>query len=199
MTCPGKAVIESRHEPFNGVNVGVEKMGDRLKPIVGWVHWYGNNVDTDVIIPGKYMTSTRLEDLLPHTMEGIDPAFPKRVRPGDLIVAGTNFGCGSSRETAATLIRASGIEAVIAESFSRIFYRNAINMGLLVVECPGISKAVTSGDKLRYDPSSGLVENLTRPWVGQGTVVPEFLMQILAQGGIIEAYKNRIRGQSEDT
>jgi 3-isopropylmalate/(R)-2-methylmalate dehydratase small subunit len=110
-----------------------------------------------------------------------------------------HFGCGSSRETAATLIRASGIEAVIAESFSRIFYRNAINMGLLVVECPGISKAVVSGEEFRYDPSSGLVENLTRPWIGQGTVVPEFLMRILAQGGIIEAYKNRIRGQSEDT
>ena len=161
--------------------------------IVGRVHCYGNNVDTDVIIPGKYMSSTRLEDLLPHTMEGIDPEFPKRVRPGDLIVAGTNFGCGSSRETAVTLIRACGIQAIIAESFSRIFYRNAINLGLLVVECPGISGVVTSGDEVKYDLLSGLVENLTKPWIGQGTVLPEFLMRILVQGGAIEAYRKSIR------
>jgi len=170
-------------------------MGNSLKPIVGRVHCYGNNVDTDVIIPGKYMSSTRLEDLLPHTMEGIDPEFPKRVRPGDLIVAGTNFGCGSSRETAVTLIRACGVQAVIAESFSRIFYRNAINSGLLVVECPGVSGAVTAGDEVKYDPSSGLVENLTKPWIAQGTVLPEFLMQIVVQGGAIEAYRKSIRSK----
>ena len=161
--------------------------------IVGRAHCYGNNVDTDVMIPGKYMSFTRLEDLLPHTMEGIDPEFPKRVRPGDLIVAGTNFGCGSSRETAVTLILACGIQAIIAESFARIFYRNAINLGLLVVECPGILGAVTAGNEVKYDPSSGLVENLTRPWIGQGTVLPEFLMQILVQGGAIEAYRKSIR------
>lgn len=144
------------------------------------------------------MSSTRMEDLLPHTMEGIDPEFPKRVRPGDLIVASTNFGCGSSRETAATLLRACGVQAVIAESFSRIFFRNAINLGLLVVECRGISGAVTAGDEVRYDPSSGRVENLTKPWVGRGTVLPEFLMQILVHGGAIEAYRDSLRRQSQD-
>ena len=161
--------------------------------IIGKVHCYGNNVDTDVIIPGKYMSSTRMEDLLSHTMEGIDPDFPKKVHPGDLIVAGTNFGCGSSRETAVALLRACGIRAVIAESFARIFFRNAINLGLMVVECPGISGAVTAGDEVRYDPSSGLIENLTKPWIGHGTILPEFLMQILSQGGIIEDYRHRIR------
>ena len=168
-----------------------------LEPIRGRAHCYGDNVDTDVIIPGKYMSSNRLEDLLPHTLEGIDPDFHKTVRPGDLIVAGRNFGCGSSRETAVSLIRSSGVSAVIAESFARIFYRNAINLGLLVVECPGVSRAVSPGDEVKFDPTSGIVENLTRSWQRQGTVLPPFLMDILAQGGVVEAYRSRARGGEE--
>jgi 3-isopropylmalate/(R)-2-methylmalate dehydratase small subunit len=168
-------------------------MNDAPNLIVGQAHCYGNNVDTDVIIPGKYMSSTRIEDLLPHTMEGIDPDFPKRVRPGDIIVAGTNFGCGSSREAAVALLRACGIQAVIAESFARIFFRNAINLGLFAVECSGISGGVKAGDQIRYHPSSGLVENLTRPWQGQGTVLPAFLMDILNQGGAIEAFRRNLK------
>lgn len=166
-------------------------MSAHLQPIVGRAHCYGNNVDTDAIIPGKYMHSTRVEDMLPHTMEGIDPEFVKRVRPGDVIVAGANFGCGSSREAAPALLRGCGIQAVIAESFARIFFRNAINLGLFVVECPGIAGAATSGDEIRYDPASGKVENLTRPWSGQGTILPEFLRGILAHGGAIAAYRAR--------
>ena len=163
--------------------------------IVGRAHGYGNNVDTDAIIPGKFMNSTRIEDMLPHTMEGIDPEFIKKVQPGDLMVAGSNFGCGSSREAAPALLRACGIRAIIAESFARIFFRNAINLGLLVIECPGIAAAVTSGDQVKYDRASGTVENLTRPWRGQGTVLPEFLREILASGGAVAAYRARVQGQ----
>jgi 3-isopropylmalate/(R)-2-methylmalate dehydratase small subunit len=170
-----------------------KKMNDTPNTMVGHAHCYGNNVDTDVIIPGKYMNSTRIEDLLPHTMEGIDPDFAKRVRPDDMIVAGTNFGCGSSREVAVALLHACGIRAIIAESFARIFFRNAINLGLFVVECPGISGEVKAGDQIRYHPSSGVVENLTHPWVGQGTVLPAFLMEILNQGGAIEAFRRSLK------
>ena len=166
-------------------------MASSLEPITGAVHRYGNNIDTDVIIPGKYMSSNRLEDLLPHTLEGVDPEFASRVRPGDLVVAGSNFGCGSSRETAVTTLKGCGVRAVLAESFARIFFRNAINLGLLVVECPGIATAVATGDEVRYDPATGAVENLTRPWRGQGTVLPRFLMEILAQGGAVQAYRNK--------
>ncbi len=167
-------------------------MSDQPHPIIGRAHCYGNNVDTDAIIPGKFMNSTRMEDMLPHTMEGIDPDFIKKVLPGDLIVAGSNFGCGSSREAAPALLRECGIRAVIAESFARIFFRNAINLGLLVVECPGISASASAGDQIKYDPDSGAVENLTHPWRSQGTVLPDFLRHILAHGGAIEAYRARV-------
>lgn len=166
-------------------------MGEGSGLITGKAHCYGDNVDTDVIIPGKYMSSNRLEDLIPHALEGIDPDFPKKVNPGDLIIAGKNFGCGSSRETAVTVLRGNGIRAVIAESFARIFYRNAINLGLLVVECPGISKDVSPGEQIRYNPGDGTIENLTRGWVKQGTVMPGFLMNILDQGGAVMAYRKR--------
>jgi 3-isopropylmalate/(R)-2-methylmalate dehydratase small subunit len=166
-------------------------MSNLPPPIIGRAHCYGNNVDTDAIIPGKFMNSTRMEDLLPHTMEGIDPDFVKNVGTGDVIVAGSNFGCGSSREAAPALLRGCGIKAILAESFARIFFRNAINLGLLVIECPGIAAAVSAGDQVKYDPASGMVENLTRPWSGQGTVLPEFLRDIVAFGGAIEAYRAR--------
>ncbi len=166
-------------------------MSEPTQAIVGAAHCCGNNVDTDAIIPGKFMNSTRIEDMLPHTMSGIDTDFVKKVKAGDLIVAGSNFGCGSSREAAPALLGACGIRAIVAESFARIFFRNAINLGLLVIECPGISAAVNAGDQVKYDPESGAVENLTRPWHGQGTILPEFLRDILARGGAVEAYRAR--------
>jgi len=171
-------------------------MSEQPQAILGRAHCYGNNVDTDAIIPGKFMNSTRIEDMLPHTMEGIDPEFIKKVQPGDLMIAGSNFGCGSSREAAPALLRACGIRAIVAESFARIFFRNAINLGLLVVECPGIAAAVSAGDQVKYDPVSGAVENITRPWRGQGTVLPDFLRDILASGGAIAGYRARAGNQA---
>lgn len=165
----------------------------RPNTILGLAHCFGDNIDTGQIIPGKFMISTRLEDMAPYAMHGVDPEFAKRVRPGDILVAGRNFGCGSSREAAPNVLRGCGVRAVIAESFARLFFRNAINLGLFVVECPGISKAVSSGDQVRYDPATGTIENLTRAWQGQGTVLPDFLMQILEYGGAAEAYRASLR------
>jgi len=168
--------------------------------IVGRAHCYGNNIDTGAIMPGKFMISTRIEDMAPYAMEGIDPDFTKKVRPGDVIVAGRNFGCGSSRETAPAVLRACGVQALFAESFARIFFRNAINLGLMVVECPGISAGVSSGDQVRYNPATGEVENLTKAWRGQGTILPDFLMRILEHGGASEAYRaGQLRGATTGT
>ncbi|MEW6047939.1 MAG: 3-isopropylmalate dehydratase small subunit, partial [Bacillota bacterium] len=166
-------------------------MDTTLPPIVGRAHCFGDNIDTDVIISGKHMISTELADMLPHLFEAIAPGFNNRVQPGDVIVGGRNFGCGSSRETAPALIKAAGIRAIIAESFARIFFRNAINLGLVAVECPNVSTGVSDGDVVRYDPATGVVENLTTSWRGQGTVLPDFLVEILLAGGAVEACRRK--------
>jgi len=161
--------------------------------IKGKVWKYGDDIDTDVIIPGKYMGLSSLQEQLPHTLEGIDPNFTKKISPGDILVAGNNFGCGSSRETAATLLKLCGLGAIIAESFSRIFFRNAINQGLLVVQCEGITKYVDEGDIIKYSSYSGLIVNETKSKKLKASSIPEFLHEILTDGGAIKHFRKKLQ------
>jgi 3-isopropylmalate/(R)-2-methylmalate dehydratase small subunit len=147
---------------------------------------FGNNVDTDVILPGKCLILIDPNDLAKHAMEGLDPAFPEKAKNGVIVVGGKNFGCGSSREQAPLALKYSGVKCVVAESFARIFFRNSINIGLPVVECAGISKAAANGDVLEVDFDTGEVRNVTRNQTLQGTKLPAFILQILADGGLIE-------------
>ncbi|MCC6042070.1 MAG: 3-isopropylmalate dehydratase small subunit [Candidatus Verstraetearchaeota archaeon] len=153
---------------------------------------FGDNVDTDVIIPFKYKARTiDPQELAQHVMEGIDPDFPKKVRPGDVIVAGRNFGCGSSREQAPLAIKAAGIAAVVAESFARIFFRNAINIGLPVLEIKGIFEKTDNGDVLEIDLQQGIVRNLSKSLAFKATPMPDMLMEILKEGGLVNYIKKR--------
>jgi 3-isopropylmalate/(R)-2-methylmalate dehydratase small subunit len=153
---------------------------------------FGDNVDTDVIIPFKYKARTiDPQELAQHVMEGIDPDFPKKVRPGDVIVAGRNFGCGSSREQAPLAIKAAGIAAVVAESFARIFFRNAINIGLPVLEVKGIFEKTDNGDVLEIDLQQGIVRNLSKSLAFKATPMPDMLMEILKEGGLVNYIKKR--------
>jgi 3-isopropylmalate/(R)-2-methylmalate dehydratase small subunit len=153
---------------------------------------FGDNIDTDVIIPFKYKARTiDPQELAQHVMEGIDPDFPKKVRPGDVIVAGRNFGCGSSREQAPLAIKAAGIAAVVAESFARIFFRNAINIGLPVLEVKGISGKTDSSDVLEIDLQQGLVRNLSKGSSFKAVPMPDMLVEILKEGGLVDYIKKR--------
>ncbi|NLK89235.1 MAG: 3-isopropylmalate dehydratase small subunit [Clostridiaceae bacterium] len=151
----------------------------------GKVFKYGANVDTDVIIPARYLNTADPSELAGHCMEDIDKTFVSRVKPGDIIVAGPNFGCGSSREHAPIAIKASGISCVIAPSFARIFYRNAINMGLAILESAEASAAVNDGDELEVDFDSGLIRNLTSQQTYQANPFPEFIKKIIAADGLV--------------
>jgi 3-isopropylmalate/(R)-2-methylmalate dehydratase small subunit len=146
---------------------------------------YGDNVDTDVIIPARHLTTIDPEELALHCMEDLDPEFVSTVRPGDLMVGGRNFGSGSSREHAPISIVASGIACIVAESFARIFFRNSVNVGLPIVECPGVTDGAESGDIFRVDLDSGQVENVTRGRTFQGTPLPPFMRDILDAGGLM--------------
>ncbi|MDR2647079.1 MAG: 3-isopropylmalate dehydratase small subunit [Oscillospiraceae bacterium] len=150
----------------------------------GNVHKYSDNVDTDVIIPARYLNSSNPADLALHCMEDIDAAFVANVRKGDIIVARQNFGCGSSREHAPLAIQASGVSLVIACSFARIFYRNALNIGLPILECPQADE-IKAGDELRVNLDTGLIENLTQNTRYQAEAFPPFLQNIIAQGGLM--------------
>lgn len=152
--------------------------------ITGRAFVYGANVDTDQIYPGGYLDLTDPEQVARHAMERVDPDFVAEVKPGDLIVAATNFGCGSSREHAAVALKASGIAAVLAESFARIFYRNAINLGLPLLVCPGIAKQVTRGDTLSVDLVTGRVVNTTTGAAAMAEALSSYVMAILESGGI---------------
>lgn len=154
---------------------------------------FGDNVDTDVILPGQYLVLTDTIELAKHAMEGLDPAFTTKIHEGAIIVAGKNFGCGSSREQAPLALKHAGIECVLVESFARIFYRNAITIGLPVLECRGISRKVEEGDALVVDLRAGKVENRSKDFVLQATQLPEFIMEILDDGGLIEHLRRRIR------
>jgi 3-isopropylmalate/(R)-2-methylmalate dehydratase small subunit len=154
---------------------------------------FGNNVDTDVILPGKYLILMDPKDLAKHALEGLDPAFPEKAKKGVIVVGGKNFGCGSSREQAPLALKYSGVRCVVAESFARIFFRNAINIGLPVVECKGISKAVENGDELAVDFDKGEVHNTSKGKTLQATKLPAFILEILSDGGLIENLQRRMK------
>ena len=155
----------------------------------GPVFKYGDNVDTDVIIPARYLNATKGEELAKHCMEDIDREFVNKVQPGDIIVAEKNFGCGSSREHAPLAIKCAGISCVIAETFARIFYRNSINIGLPIIECPQAAKAICAGDEVEVDFDSGVITNITRGEVYKGQSFPPFMQDIIQAGGLV-AYIN---------
>ena len=151
----------------------------------GRVVKYGDNVDTDVIIPARYLNSSDPKELASHCMEDIDKEFVIQVGQGDLIVATKNFGCGSSREHAPIAIKAAGVSCVIAETFARIFYRNAINIGLPIIECPKAAQAIEAGDQVEVDFDSGVITNLTKQETYQGQAFPEFMQKIIAAEGLV--------------
>lgn len=153
--------------------------------VQGRVHKYGDNVDTDVIIPARYLNTSDHDELASHCMEDIDSDFVNRVKPGDIIVAGKNFGCGSSREHAPIAIKASGISCVIASTFARIFYRNAINIGLAILECDEAARDISAGDQIRVDFDTGVIQNLTTGKEYQAEPFPPFIQNIIAKGGLM--------------
>lgn len=151
----------------------------------GKVHKYGDNIDTDVIIPARYLNTSNHSELASHCMEDIDAKFKNKVNAGDIMVGGANFGCGSSREHAPIAIKASGISIVIAETFARIFYRNAINIGLPILECPEASKKIQAGDIVEVDFDTGIITNHTRGETYMGTPFPPFIQNIITKGGLL--------------
>lgn len=148
---------------------------------------YGDNVDTDVIIPARYLNTSDHKELASHCMEDIDKTFVNRVQQGDIITAGLNFGCGSSREHAPIAIKASGVSLVIAKSFARIFYRNAINIGLAIVECPEAAENISEGDVVEADMDNGIIRNLTTGKEFRAAPFPEFVRKIIENGGLVES------------
>ncbi|HHY82206.1 MAG TPA: 3-isopropylmalate dehydratase small subunit [Clostridiales bacterium] len=160
--------------------------------IKGKVIKYGNNVDTDVIIPARYLNTSDPAELARHCMEDLDPTFVGRVNAGDVMVAGRNFGCGSSREHAPIALKASGISCIIAETFARIFYRNAINIGLPILECPLAAQEISEGDEVSVDVNTGIITNHTTGKVYQGEPFPEFMQQIIKSEGLINYVRERM-------
>jgi len=156
---------------------------------------FEDNVDTDVIIPGRYLVLIDPKELAQHAMEGLDPAFTKKAKDGVIVVAGKNFGCGSSREQAPLALKYAGVRCVLAESFARIFYRNAINIGLPVVECKGVSGRVEEGDALTVDLENGTVKNQSKDLTLRATQLPPFILEILSDGGLIENLRKRMKGK----
>ena len=153
---------------------------------------YGNNVDTDVILPGKYLILVDPNELAKHALESLDPTFPEKAKKGVILVGGKNFGCGSSREQAPLALKYAGVKCVLAESFARIFFRNAINIGLPAIECKGISNAVETGDELAVDFEAGKIENVSKGKKFQVDKLPPFIIEILVDGGLIENLRRRI-------
>jgi 3-isopropylmalate/(R)-2-methylmalate dehydratase small subunit len=153
--------------------------------VSGRVFKFGDNIDTDVIIPARHLTSADPEHLKEHCMEDIDITFKDRVKPGDIIVAGKNFGCGSSREHAPIAIKASGVSLVIANDFARIFYRNSINVGLPILECPEAISKISDGDEVEADFDTGIITDKTTGECFQANAFPEFIKNIMASGGLV--------------
>ncbi|MBQ8693478.1 MAG: 3-isopropylmalate dehydratase small subunit [Synergistaceae bacterium] len=152
-------------------------------------HKYGDNIDTDVIIPARYLASQDAKELASHCMEDIDKDFHAKIKQGDVIVGGLNFGCGSSREHAPVAIKASGISCVIAKSFARIFYRNAINIGLAILECPEASEKISDKDIIEIDFNTGLIVNKTKNETYQAEPFPEFIKNMIDKGGLMASLK----------
>ena len=153
---------------------------------------YGDNVDTDVIIPARYLNTSDHAELASHCMEDLDKTFVSRVKQGDIITAGQNFGCGSSREHAPIVIKASGVSLVIAKSFARIFYRNAINIGLAIVECPEACDGISEGDKVEADLDNGIIRNITTGKEYKTAPFPDFVQKIIENGGLMQAITNGV-------
>ncbi len=151
----------------------------------GTAYKYGDNVDTDVIIPARYLAIQDKNELAEHCMEDIDKDFVKKIKKGDIVVAGKNFGCGSSREHAPLVIKVSGVSCVIAETFARIFYRNAINIGLPIIECKAASEGIDDGDEVEIDFDSGKIYNKTKNEEYQGQPFPEFMQRIIKAEGLV--------------
>jgi 3-isopropylmalate/(R)-2-methylmalate dehydratase small subunit len=154
---------------------------------------FRDNVNTDIIIPSKYLTLLDPNELAKHAMEGLDPTFPAKAREGAVIVGGKNFGCGSSREQAPIALKHAGVKCVVAESFARIFYRNAINIGLPALECPSILNGISEGDQLSINLASGEIINLTKNLRFQASKLPDFILKIISAGGLIEHLKKRLK------
>ena len=161
--------------------------------VSGSVFKYGDNIDTDVIIPARYLTSADPEHLKEHCMEDIDLSFRDRVKPGDIIVAGKNFGCGSSREHAPVAIKASGISLVIASDFARIFYRNSINVGLPILECPEACEKIKEGDEVEADFDTGIITDKTTGERFEANAFPEFIKKIMASGGLVGSTESELK------
>lgn len=153
---------------------------------------YGDNVDTDAIIPARYLNMSTEAELAPHCMEDIDAEFAQKVQRGDIIVAGKNFGCGSSREHAPLAIKGAGVSCVIAETFARIFYRNAINIGLPILECPEAARATKAGHTLEVDLAAGTIRNLDTGQTFQATPYPPFMLDLIAAGGLIPYTRQKL-------
>ena len=151
----------------------------------GKVHKYGDHVDTDVIIPARYLNTQNHKELASYCMIDIDTEFVHKVKDGDIMVAGVNFGCGSSREHAPVAIKASGISCVIAKNFARIFYRNAINIGLAILECPAASEGIDAGDEVSVDFDTGIITNVTKNETYQAEPFPEFIKDMISKGGLM--------------
>ncbi|CRF33968.1 3-isopropylmalate dehydratase small subunit [Brachyspira intermedia] len=156
----------------------------------GFVHKYGDNVDTDVIIPARYLNTANHKELAAHCMEDIDKDFVSKVKTGDIMVGGDNFGCGSSREHAPIAIKESGISCVIASSFARIFYRNSINIGLAILECDEASKKINAGDEVEVDFDNGIIKNITKNESYKAEPFPEFIKNIINSNGLLNSIKN---------
>ena len=163
----------------------------------GTVFRYGRDVDTDVIIPARYLNTSNPDELAAHAMEDIDPSFASTVEPGDIIVADENFGCGSSREHAPVAIKAAGVSCVIAKSFARIFYRNAINVGLAILECPEAVDAMSQGDRVAVDTDTGTITNITTGQSFTAEPFPPFIAEIIQAGGLIERTRAKLSMPAE--
>ncbi|MDO8586472.1 MAG: 3-isopropylmalate dehydratase small subunit [Armatimonadota bacterium] len=160
--------------------------------IKGRAHKYGSNVDTDVIIPARYLNTTDPAELATHCLEDLDPAFISKVHPGDVIVGEDNFGCGSSREHAPICIKAAGVSCVIANSFARIFYRNSLNIGLPILECPDAVAGISAGDEIEIDLATGRIANLTTGKSYSAKPFPEFMRKLIELGGLVNYAKTKL-------
>lgn len=163
----------------------------------GRVHKFRDDVNTDEIIPARYLNTTQAGELAAHVMEDADPTFPARVKPGEIIVAGKNFGCGSSREHAPLAIKTAGIACVVAGSFARIFYRNAFNIGLPILECPAAAAEAETGHEFEIDAGRGVVKNLTLGRTYQADPIPPFMQELVAAGGLMEYMKKRLEAKKQ--
>ena len=160
----------------------------------GTVLKYGDNVDTDVIIPARYLNSFDAQELASHAMVDIDPTFVERLNPGDIMVAGKNFGCGSSREHAPLALKTAGVSCVIAQSFARIFYRNSINIGFAILECPEAAQDIDEGNQVEVDFDTGIIKNITKNKEYQAQPFPEFLQKMIQANGLVNYVNQKKRG-----